>query len=66
MLESLENKKEMDKRYISGLENKQRYSDENFKKTEQKLTNVNPKYVNLEKPLNIRLEMDEMWGRGKF
>ena len=30
---------------------------------EKKLTNVNPKYVNLEKPLNIRLEMDEMWGR---
>jgi len=24
---------------------------------------VNPKYENLEKPLRIRLEMDEMWGR---
>ena len=24
---------------------------------------MNPKYENLEKPLRIRLEMDEMWGR---
>ena len=34
-----------------------------FKKTEKKLTNVNSKYVNLEKPSNIRLEMDKMWRR---
>ena len=27
-----------DKRYISGLKNKQRHSDENFKKIEKKLT----------------------------
>ena len=30
---------------------------------EKALTNGNPKYVNLEKPLAVRIEMDEMWGR---
>ena len=41
-----------------------------IKKTKEKLTNVNMKYINLEKPLNIRIEMYEiemyeMWGRVK-
>ena len=42
---------------------KQRYSYVSFKKTKKSLTNINPKYKNLKKPVKIRLEMDEMWGR---
>jgi insertion element IS1 protein InsB len=34
-----------------------------FKKTENVLVDVNPKCQRGEKPLKIRLEMDEMWGR---
>ena len=34
-----------------------------FKKTEKKLTNINPKYVNTKESIKIRLEMDEMLGR---
>jgi len=34
-----------------------------LKKTKKHQTNINPKYKNLKKPLTIRLEMDEMWGR---
>ena len=45
MINKYVSKWKRDKRYILGLKNKQRHSDENFKKTEKKLTNVNPKYV---------------------
>ena len=51
------------KRHCKGFRDKQRYSYETFKKTEKSLTSVNPKYVKLEEPLTVRLEMDEMWGR---
>lgn len=41
----------------------ERYSNESFKKTEEKLTDVNPKYINLKKPLAIRIKIDELWSR---
>ena len=54
---------EWNKRYSKGVRNKSRYSDDSFKKTKNRLTNINPKYVNTKEPIKIRLEMDEMWGR---
>jgi len=50
-------------RYIASIRCKQEHGLCCFKKTKELLTNINPKYAKSTKPLKIRLEMDEMWGR---
>jgi len=52
-----------DKRYCASVGNKSKHSYWCFKKTENLLVNVNPKYANLTNPIKVRLEMDEQWGR---
>ena len=49
--------------HLTHSKHKPKHHPISFKKTKTAQTNINPKYTNLTQSLEIRLEMDEMWGR---